>query len=216
VQVALWLPVHARGAHLFAIARSRAGLQVRRVPSASLRTWLGPRAAKLDEIEAAHRAVGVSLGRRWATEQLNQAYAVLLSSQFQGFCRDLHSECVDRFVRAASAVPMAQVIRAALVLARRLDRGNPNPANIGADFNRLGVDLWPEIQRADRRSAIRQLRIAQLAEWRNAIAHQDFHTRLWSQGESSFRRSARGAARATLWPAPSMESCGATLPGSPE
>ena len=78
------------------------------------------------------------------------------------------------FVGAGSTAPAAPVIQAALVLARRLDRGTPNPGNIGADFNRLGIELWPEIHRLDQRNEARQMRIAQLAEWRNAIAHDDF------------------------------------------
>lgn len=67
------------------------------MPSESLIAWQGSRAAELDELEAALRAVGgIGRGRRHATQQLNQAYAVLLSSQFQGFCRDLHTEVSDQ------------------------------------------------------------------------------------------------------------------------
>src|ERR1700682_173538 len=63
------------------------------------------RRLELDEIVEAHRAVGGSgRGRRHATEQVNHAYAVLLSSQFQGFCRDLHSECARHIVQQ---VPVA-------------------------------------------------------------------------------------------------------------
>jgi hypothetical protein len=68
-----------------------------RVPSRSLHTWRVDCAAALDEIEAAHGAVGgAGPGRRTATQQINYAYAVLLSSQFQRFCRDLHTEACDR------------------------------------------------------------------------------------------------------------------------
>ncbi len=81
------------------------------MPSASFRTWAGPRAAKLDEIEAAHAALtGSGRGRRWATEQVNHAYAVLLSSQFQAFCRDLHSECIDGLVGAVSDRPTEKTL----------------------------------------------------------------------------------------------------------
>src|SRR5262249_19369869 len=40
-------------------------------------------------------------GRRYATQQVNRAYAVLLASEFQGFCRDLYSECMDHVVATA-------------------------------------------------------------------------------------------------------------------
>src|SRR5437870_3298320 len=67
--------------------------------SLSLQHWLAARGTALDEIEDAHRHVGGSgPGRRYATQQINQAYAVLLASQFQGFCRDLHTECVEHVV----------------------------------------------------------------------------------------------------------------------
>ena len=65
------------------------------MPSVACYDWSVMRAAALDEIEHAHRSVGgTGRGRRYLTQQLNQAYAVLLSSQFQGFCLDLHEECV--------------------------------------------------------------------------------------------------------------------------
>ncbi len=65
------------------------------MPSLSLQKWETIRSSELDEIENAHSSVGgTTRGRRYGTQQINQAYAVLLSSQFQGFCRDLHSECV--------------------------------------------------------------------------------------------------------------------------
>ena len=74
------------------------------MPSVSLQTWKTVRQAALDELEAAHTSVGgTRRGRRYATQQINQAYAVLLSSQFQGFCRDLHSECADYLVQTVPA-----------------------------------------------------------------------------------------------------------------
>ena len=59
-------------------------------------------------MEAAHRSVGgTARGRRFATEQINHAYAVLLASQFQGFARDLHSECADRLAKAIAPTAAA-------------------------------------------------------------------------------------------------------------
>ena len=63
------------------------------MPSLALKRWRTDRAASLDEIENLHLLVGATgPKRRSTTEQLNQAYALLLSSQFQGFCRDLNEE----------------------------------------------------------------------------------------------------------------------------
>ena len=111
------------------------------MPSVALQDWTAVRCAvALDEIENAHRSVGgTGPGRRYATQHLNQAYAVLLAAQFQACCRDLHTECVSFLVRRV-AIPTFQArLRAELLWNRKLDRGNPNPGNIGADFARLGV-----------------------------------------------------------------------------
>jgi hypothetical protein len=144
------------------------------MPSRSLRHWQTHRSTQLNELEQAHRAIGGRRrGRRFATQQVNQAYAVLLSSQFQGFCRDLHSECIDHLVQV-TPVAIRSILRAEFVLARKLDQGNPNPGNIGADFGRLGLRLWKDVEARDRRNTRRQAMLEALNAWRNAIAHQDF------------------------------------------
>src|SRR5437870_2648350 len=71
----------------------------RRMPSLSLQRWFTDRTASLDEMERAHRSLrGSGPGVRAATLQIHQAYTMLLSGQFQGYCRDFHGECVDFFV----------------------------------------------------------------------------------------------------------------------
>ena len=145
------------------------------MPSVALLTWQGSRAVSLDEIENAHRSVGGSgPGRRTATQQINQAYAVLLSSHFQGFCRDLHSECVDFIVPFITPVSLRATCSLEWNWNRKLDHGNPNPGNIASDFNRLGVSLWPDAYGLDARNRQRRVLLEELNEWRNAIAHQDF------------------------------------------
>ena len=113
-------------------------------------------------------------GRRYATQQLNQAYAVLLSSQFQGYCRDLHSECATYFVQSVPTGLLQTPLRNVIVLNRKLDKGNPNPGNIGADYNRFGFPFWDEVKNLDARNPGRQDRLELLNNWRNAITHQDF------------------------------------------
>jgi hypothetical protein len=145
------------------------------MPSNSLTAWLKLRTAKLDEIESAHQAVGGSArGRRYATEQINQAYLVMVSSQFQGFCRDLHSECVDFLVVRSGGLGGLGAAMAGLASQRKLDFGNPNPGNLGMDFGRLGMEFWTVVSTWDMRVTTWQKRLQGLNEWRNAIAHQDF------------------------------------------
>lgn len=145
------------------------------MPSVSWQEWDTSRAGKLDEIEAAHRSVGgTARGRRFATEQINHAYAVLLASQFQGFCRDLHSECVDFLVQVVSPPVLQSVLRAEFLWSRSLDRGNATPSAIGSDFNRLGVEFWIRVYADYSGNHRRRELLEQLNLWRNAIAHQDF------------------------------------------
>jgi hypothetical protein len=148
------------------------------MPSISLQNWLTVRSRKLDEIEAAHRSVGGSRrGRRHATEQINHAFAVLLSSQFQGFCRDLHSEATNALLTDPGTIPYSAILEPALTLGLKLDHGNPNAGNIGSDFGRFGIQFWNLVQSADVRSVGWQEHLERLNRWRNAIAHQDFHSR---------------------------------------
>jgi hypothetical protein len=131
-------------------------------------------AAALDEIEAAHAHIGgTERGRRYATQQVNRAYAVLLSSEFQGFCRNLHSECVDHNV--ATTPPTTQaVIRTQFLWGRQVSRGNPQAGAIGSDFGRFGLPFWDDVYALHARNRRRRELLDELMEWRNAIAHNDF------------------------------------------
>jgi hypothetical protein len=67
--------------------------------SRAYRLWTRSRSTELDQVEQAHDLLGgTAPGRRYTTQQINRAYAVLLASQFQGFARDLHTESVDYLV----------------------------------------------------------------------------------------------------------------------
>lgn len=171
--------------------------------SRSLQLWRTMRARELDEIEAAHSAIsGKGRGRRYATRQVNHAYAMLLSSQFQGFCRDLHSECLDHFVQAVAPESVQHIIRAEFMLHRKLDRENPNPGNIGADFNRFGLKFWNNVIRLSHRNGSRKNHLEKLNLWRNAIAHQDFDPSKLGEGTlqlptvRSWRKACDGLAEA--------------------
>src|SRR2546423_7059503 len=107
------------------------------MPSTSHREWTAARSDALNEMAQAHAAVGgTQRGRRYATQQINRAYAILLASQFQGFCRDLHSECVDHLVNSLAPNTLQSIVRAEFTLNRQLDRGNAQPGSIGSDFGR--------------------------------------------------------------------------------
>jgi hypothetical protein len=173
-----------------------------RMPSISLQKWQESRRLELDEIVEAHRAVGgTGRGRRYATEQVNRAYAVLLSSHFQGFCRDLHSECVQHIVQQVPTA-LQNVLRGALEDYR--DRGNADPDKIAKDFARLGLQkLWDKVKALDTRNEARRQLLKELNNWRNAIAHQHFdpaklgdRTTLRLNDVNGWRRACNELARA--------------------
>ena len=150
------------------------------MPSRALTRWRTERLAALDEIEVAHAAVGgTGPGRRTLTQQVNRAYVLVLSSQFQGFCRDLHTEAaaavIGHVAERGVRPEVVELLAQRLTLGRKLDRGNPNPGNVGSDFADLGVvDLWARTRRLDARNVERQRQLQLLMEWRNAVAHDDF------------------------------------------
>jgi hypothetical protein len=51
---------------------------------------------------------------------------------------------------------------------------DPKLSNLGYDFAKLGVQLWPEVARIDARKDDRLAALETLSTWRNAIAHQDW------------------------------------------
>jgi hypothetical protein len=142
--------------------------------SRSFNRWSADAVIALDRMEHAHRAVGgASRGRRYATQQINQSYLVLLSSHFQQFCRDLHSEGVDHLLGALTPT-LLPIVQSEMTSDRKLDRGNPTPGNLGADFGRLGMRFWPDVKALHRHNELRSRRLELMGHWRNAIAHQDF------------------------------------------
>jgi hypothetical protein len=166
------------------------------MPSAALLHWSTARKAELDELESAHASVGgTGRGRRHATQQINRAYAVLLASQFQGFCRDLHTECIRSFVPVGLTSEWQDSIQSTFQASRKLDSGNPSPGNIDLDFGRFGIGIWKRAFAIDPLGRDRQKALAALLLWRNAIAHQDFKdprlgtTALRLAGVRSWRRA---------------------------
>jgi len=145
------------------------------MPSRSRQHWAIVRSRNPDEILAAHRSIGgTDRGRRFATQQVNYAFAVLLSSEFQGFCRDLHSESVEYLIQNINPLALQSSCRKNFSRGRKLDHGNPSPSNLGIDFGSLDLDFWPEVIALSPRNTARKDRLEELNQWRNAIAHQDF------------------------------------------
>jgi hypothetical protein len=99
---------------------------------------------------------------------------VLLASQFQGFCRDLHSECITYIVQSVAPVVLQSVLRAEFRFNRSLDRFNATPSSLGSDFNRFGVEFWVQVSADHKQNDKRKQLLEEMNAWRNAIAHEDF------------------------------------------
>lgn len=147
------------------------------MPSNALRAWGVTARRALDQMEAAIAAIGgSSRGRTRTTLTLNHAYCLTLSSQFQAFCRNLHDEC-GRLILRSAPLQFQKVLELNLTFSRKLDQGNPNSGNIGADFNRFGIELWNELKTWSPRNEDRQQKLDELNAWRKAVAHQSFDPR---------------------------------------
>jgi hypothetical protein len=142
------------------------------MPSISYRRWRTTRRAAPDRVQDAHTTVH-GAGRREATRQINHGYAVLLAAEFQGYCRELHSEAVRHFVANLPAL-QRPIVAEALTFNRQLDRGNAQSGSLGSDFGRFGLDWWSEVDAVDPAGPGLRRSLDELNAWRNAIAHNDF------------------------------------------
>jgi|ERR1043165_3270057 hypothetical protein len=144
------------------------------MPSQAYREWNHVRSVELDQVESAHTLLGGSArGRRYTTQQINRAYAVLLASQFQGFARDLHTESVDYLVRIIPHAGFRATMRRELLWNRQLDIRNANQGTIAGDFARIGIpNFWGQVDAVARNNHLRRQWLDDLNTWRNAIAHQ--------------------------------------------
>jgi hypothetical protein len=156
------------------------------MPSLAVQRWFAERAFTLEVVESAHRSVrGSGPGARAATQQINQAYAVLLSAQFQGFCRDLHSECADLVVLPVADPNLRAMLGDNLLFGRKIDRGNPSPGNIGSDVGRFGLAFWSQVDAHHPQNPARKAAVEEMNDWRSAIAHQDFLPAMLRAGRPS-------------------------------
>jgi len=174
------------------------------MPSIAFQTWSVQRLADLDEIEDTHRVLrGTVPRRRIATQLINQAYTVFLFSQFQAYCRDLHTESALSLVATIIPEDLKKTVLSILLGGRKLDQGNANPSNLGADFNRFGVSFWRLVTADNPQNDVRKKALEELNVWRNAIAHHNYSPAMLRGGRvhltiarvKEWRRACDGLAR---------------------
>jgi hypothetical protein len=147
--------------------------------SEALKTWKDSRIRELNQLAAIHNKIGgPKAGRRYATEQLNHAYLVAVSAQFQGYCRDLHTEATFGFVdHLKTSRAFARILTRTLTKNRKLAQKNPSQGAIAEDFGFLGMeDFWRSVEKqaGTKRTKQRLKWLEKMNIWRNAIAHNDF------------------------------------------
>ncbi|MFI9217921.1 hypothetical protein [Streptomyces werraensis] len=146
------------------------------MPSSAYLEWSGERRKKIDELFSVHASVGgTGPGRRWRTSQLNWSITLRLAGEFQGFARDLHDEASDALCDPITKLDpsLSVVLRSSLSRARKLDKGNAQPAALGNDFSYLGLSLWPALKRVNVKAGKWNDELESLNIARNAIAHDD-------------------------------------------
>src|SRR2546422_6654415 len=111
------------------------------MPSVSLRQWATDRMLRLGEIDAqcAASLVLVPPQPNLIDENL-RGYVLLLSAHFQGFCRELYSECALAVVSKVRP-SLRMLLQSQFTAHRKLDHGNPNVQNLREDFERFHFSL---------------------------------------------------------------------------
>src|SRR5258708_39603504 len=92
-----------------------------------------------------------------------RGYVLLLSAHFQGYCRDLHTECAQIAVSKVRAALRA-LMQTQFLTERKLDHGNPSLDNLRKDFERFGFSL--DVTGADPASPPRSTQLAELIKSR--------------------------------------------------
>jgi hypothetical protein len=138
------------------------------MPSVSLVQWRTDRMPRLAEVDArcAASLVLVPPQPNLVDENL-RAYALLLSAHFQGFCRDLYTECALAVIAKVRRT-LRTLIEHQFTAGRKLDHGNPNVKNLRDDFERFEFTL--DLYRADPANPPRLAHLDELNRWRNVAA----------------------------------------------
>jgi hypothetical protein len=98
-----------------------------------------------------------------------RGYIVLLSAHFQGFSRDLYTECAQ--IITSKVRPALQLlVQDQFAAHRALDHGNPSTENLRRDFERFRFTL--NLAAADPENPGRLDVLSRLNRWRNIAAHQ--------------------------------------------
>ncbi len=138
------------------------------MPSRSLSQWRADRMARLSQIDAQCVACAAIPANPQLIDENCRAYILLLSAHFQGFCRDLYTECAQ-IVASRVRLTLRVLVQEQFTARCQLDHGNPNIDNLKKDFGRFGLILRMAVH--DPANQLRLGHLNALNEWRNIAAH---------------------------------------------
>jgi hypothetical protein len=140
------------------------------VPSAAFTRWQNDRMPRLTEVDA-HCAAVLALAPPNPTflDETLRGFVPHLSAHFQGFCRNLYTECSQIWIAAIPA-GLRATAQAQFTAQMALEKGNPTHDNIKRDFNRFGFLL--DLQAAHPAGPQQVTDLGHLNDWRNKAAHQ--------------------------------------------
>jgi hypothetical protein len=140
------------------------------VPSAAFIRWQNDRMPRLDQVDAHCAAILATVppNPTFLDETL-RGFVLHLSAHFQGYCRDLYTECSQIWIAAMPAGFQAAA-QAQFSAQLALEKGNPSYDNLKRDFNRLGFLL--DLPAAHAAGPRRITDLGHLNAWRNRAAHQ--------------------------------------------
>ena len=109
--------------------------------------------------------------------EINYAYATRLAAHFQGYVRALHTEAAAAIAAGVPNQALRIVFLTQLTQGRALDHGNATLGNIGQDYGRFGFKVIDKVSADHHHNPARKVKLEQLLEWRNGIAHDDLARR---------------------------------------
>lgn len=141
--------------------------------SVALTKWNTDRKPGLDEVYLQYNSIMNSGASESLLHENLSSYAMLISAHLQGFCRELHSECI---MWLKIKMPKLSYLFEAVTNRQLLRKNNANPDSIREDFRNIGCELdsrhavgSDERDRFD--NFIEQL--WKLNAWRNHCAHKN-------------------------------------------
>jgi len=142
------------------------------MPSAALLKWQNVRLPSLANVDTQCVASVAAVPPNFALIDENyRGYILLLAAHFQGFCRDLHTECAQ-IVASKVRASLEILFQSQFSARRELDRGNANVKSIIEDFNRFGFNMKTQLNGIVGATALKA-DLHALNEWRNAAAHHN-------------------------------------------